>query len=289
MKRLFMTFAAMLLVSVSAMAQSGNNEPLKGDGTVDVARINKNVEEHYFYLGTIKPTAENYKIIPGSVTSYTFIDQAMGTTASVEAGQTLYLLCPAEWIARINVVVEDNSGETISFSEDIDDTTISGYVIRKTQVWNEPSTITLKIYNYFIGVVPITPIIKTDYSLSDLNEYMESRPTTLITSDLIPDEIMTIWIYPESWGKPTSMMYLGIESKGGFIWDDPTITSKPEGYYVVTCYGNAATYTVTWPGTGISLTPALSKGEEAIYNVSGQRMSKPQKGIYIKDGKKFVK
>jgi hypothetical protein len=42
-------------------------------------------------------------------------------------------------------------------------------------------------------------------------------------------------------------------------------------------------------GTGISLTPALSKGEEAIYNVSGQRLSKPQRGIYIKDGKKFVK
>ncbi len=282
MKRLFMTFAAMLLVSVSAMAQSGNNEPLKGD----VARINKNVEEHYFYLGTIKPTAENYKIIPGSVTSYTFIDEAMGTTASVEAGQTLYLLCPAEWIARINVVVEDNSGETINFSEDIDDTTISGYVIRKTHVWNEPSTITLKIYNYFIGVVPVT---KTDFTLSDLNEYMESRPTTLITSNITLDETMTIWIYPESWGKPTSMMYLGIESKGAFGWNDVTITSKPEGYYVVTCYSDAGTYTVTWLGTGISLTPALSKGEGAIYNVSGQRLSKPQKGIYIKDGKKFVK
>ena len=43
MKRLFMTFAAMLLVSVSVFAQSGNNEPLKGDvngdGVVDVADI----------------------------------------------------------------------------------------------------------------------------------------------------------------------------------------------------------------------------------------------------------
>ena len=41
--------------------------------------------------------------------------------------------------------------------------------------------------------------------------------------------------------------------------------------------------------TGISLTPALSKGEGAIYNVSGQRLSKPQKGIYIKDGKKIMR
>ena len=40
--------------------------------------------------------------------------------------------------------------------------------------------------------------------------------------------------------------------------------------------------------TGISLTPAISKGEGAIYNVSGQRLDKMQKGINIKDGKKII-
>jgi surface protein len=36
-----------------------------------------------------------------------------------------------------------------------------------------------------------------------------------------------------------------------------------------------------------SLTPALSKGEGAIYNLSGQRVNKPvQKGLYIINGKK---
>ena len=41
--------------------------------------------------------------------------------------------------------------------------------------------------------------------------------------------------------------------------------------------------------TGIeSLTPALSEGEEAIYNVAGQRMSKMQKGINIVNGKKVL-
>ena len=99
-----MTFAAMLLMSVSAFAQS--DEPLRGDvngdGKVDVADITavigiiKNVQEHYFYLGTIKPTAENYKIIPGATTSYTSFDEVVGTTISVDAGQTLYMLCPAE-------------------------------------------------------------------------------------------------------------------------------------------------------------------------------------------------
>jgi len=41
--------------------------------------------------------------------------------------------------------------------------------------------------------------------------------------------------------------------------------------------------------TGIdSLTPTLSEGEGAIYNVAGQRMSKMQKGINIVNGKKIM-
>lgn len=39
---------------------------------------------------------------------------------------------------------------------------------------------------------------------------------------------------------------------------------------------------------GISLTPALSEGEEAIYNVAGQRLNKMQKGINIVNGKKVL-
>ena len=42
--------------------------------------------------------------------------------------------------------------------------------------------------------------------------------------------------------------------------------------------------------TGIdSLTPALSEGEGAIYNIAGQRLSKTQKGINIVNGKKVLK
>lgn len=39
---------------------------------------------------------------------------------------------------------------------------------------------------------------------------------------------------------------------------------------------------------GISLTPALSRGEGAIYNIAGQRVSKMQKGINIVNGKKIA-
>ena len=153
-KKLFMLLAAVLLGSVSAFAQSGNNSPLvgdvNGDSKVDVAditaviKIIKNTQEHYFYLGTIEPTAENYKIIPGATTSYTSFDETVGTTVSVDAGQMLYMLCPAEWVKGKTVTLEDNSGETLNFSEDIDYTTISGYAIYKTQVLNDAKDVTLK-------------------------------------------------------------------------------------------------------------------------------------------------
>ena len=38
----------------------------------------------------------------------------------------------------------------------------------------------------------------------------------------------------------------------------------------------------------ISLTPAISKGEGTIYNLAGQRLSKPQHGMNIIDGKKVM-
>ena len=51
----------------------------------------------------------------------------------------------------------------------------------------------------------------------------------------------------------------------------------------------AVTYIDTDIIDGISLTPALSEGEGAIYNLAGQRLSKMQKGINIVGGKKVLK
>ena len=77
MKRLFMTFAAVLLVSVSAFAQSGNNNPLNGDvngdGVVDVADITAIIDiiknnstpqvTYYYYAGWTRPTVDNVETI----------------------------------------------------------------------------------------------------------------------------------------------------------------------------------------------------------------------------------
>ena len=158
-KKFFMLLAAMLLGSVSAFAQGGNNNPAKGDvnedGIVDVADINAILKimrdgggpvtvGGYFYLGTTKPTAANYKTLPGVVTSFTSIDDAAGTTASVAAGETLYMLCPAAWMDGKTVELEDNSENKFSFLDEKDEATISGYVIYKTQVWNAPNDVVLK-------------------------------------------------------------------------------------------------------------------------------------------------
>ena len=40
--------------------------------------------------------------------------------------------------------------------------------------------------------------------------------------------------------------------------------------------------------TGISLTQALSEGEGVCYDLSGRRVAKPAKGLYIVNGKKIV-
>lgn len=83
-KKLFMLLAAVLLGSLGAFAQSGNNDPLKGDvnedGTVDVADITAVIKimkenatpqtTYYWYIGTTQPTVENYKTIATEVSSY---------------------------------------------------------------------------------------------------------------------------------------------------------------------------------------------------------------------------
>ena len=58
------------------------------------------------------------------------------------------------------------------------------------------------------------------------------------------------------------------------------VTPAREGFVVGTESGD--------PDGIKSLTPALSEGEGAIYNMAGQRVSKAQKGIYVVDGKKVA-
>lgn len=150
-----MSLAAVLL-SLGAFAQNG--ETLKGDvngdGKVDVEDVTSVVDiilsgktYGYFYFGTTEPTAENFTSLPGAVASYTSIGESVGATVSVDNGETLYMLCPAAWMKGKHVEVEDGEGNSYDFVEDTDAGFISGYVIYKTQAFNEVTDAILRFNN----------------------------------------------------------------------------------------------------------------------------------------------
>ena len=217
-QKILMLLAAVLLSCASTFAQSGNNGALKGDmngdGRVDVADITAIVdivmkgEAGYFYLGTTQPKAENYQTIPGVVASYMSIGEALGTTASVAAGETLYMLCPAGWMKGENVIIEDEDGNSVSFSDDVDNVTISGYAIYKTQTWNDAATIMLKAstYDYYFGQATEDQIQNQSYINSLINN-MSGKPTQLDIK-----EGFNILIVPKTWGLPT------IKDPAGFLF-----------------------------------------------------------------------
>ncbi|MBO4840857.1 MAG: hypothetical protein J5524_07145 [Bacteroidaceae bacterium] len=69
-----------------------------------------------------------------------------------------------------------------------------------------------------------------------------------------------------------------------------TTIAAGKGYLVITGADVKAFYPFAEEETAInSLTPALSEGNGAIYNVAGQRVSKLQKGINIVGGKKVLR
>ena len=112
------------------------------DGTVNLD-IDK-YKESYFYLGTSQPTLSNYKTLPGVVWLYT--SSIPVTTTIVHAGETLYMLCPANSITE-KVRIKDEYGNLYYFLDLIDVETIPGHTIYKTQIWSKTTKISLDFYN----------------------------------------------------------------------------------------------------------------------------------------------
>ena len=160
MKKVFTVLTALLLTSIGAFAQS--NVTLKGDvngdGQVNMLDVTATVDiilksegtPGFFYLGTTRPTAENYQSLVGVSASYTSIAEAAEGTASISVAddETVYLLCPAAWVAGKSVELLGESGETISFIDEKDGITISGYVIYKTSALNGENSVGLKTSAY---------------------------------------------------------------------------------------------------------------------------------------------
>jgi len=159
--RIFAFLVAILLLNVTVSAQ--NVKPLKGDvngdGQVNVSDVITTLDlilsgntYGYFYLGTTQPTADNYQSLLDVVSSYTSIDEALGTTVTIDAGETLYMLCPAGWMDDIRVKAEDESGNSIFFLDEKDELAVSGYAIYSTDVLTERKTVVLKSLDNIIRV-----------------------------------------------------------------------------------------------------------------------------------------
>ncbi len=96
--------------------------------------------------------------------------------------------------------------------------------------------------NYYIGRSQ-----KEVFTLSDLDQYVAEKPKE-ITLPGGDNTSWAVWIYPESWGKPTKAIsnLSGWNELSSFTYN--TELTFPEGY--TGCYAliNSDTvYTLTWP------------------------------------------
>jgi len=123
-KKLLLSITAMLLMCVSAFAQSGET-PLKGDvnedGTVDVADINAIIKimkdaggtsgetTYYFSIGTTAPTASNYTTINGATTTIPTTIRYSSTERNYH-----YILIPSN---KTITIVDDSINAPINITE----------------------------------------------------------------------------------------------------------------------------------------------------------------------------
>lgn len=161
MKRFLLTFAAMLLVSVGAFAQSGET-PLKGDvnedGVVDVADINAVIAimkngggtgegtKYYWYVGQTDPSTMNtispivtdnsspgWRLIGSTIGSYTFSSPLYNSEANpIVSSPSAYL----NWY----VAVPSTSSLGIYDSDDVNEVTAAN--------WTTESKITIGNVTY---------------------------------------------------------------------------------------------------------------------------------------------
>lgn len=95
--------------------------------------------------------------------------------------------------------------------------------------------------NYYIGRTN-----KVVFTLDDLDQYVAERPNEITLPGGDNSSTWAVWIYPESWGKPTKAVsnHSMMDEISSFIYEELTI---PEGY--IGCYslpGDDDTYTLEW-------------------------------------------
>lgn len=127
--------------------------------------------------------------------------------------------------------------------------------------------VTATVYKYYAGVTD-----KVSFTESDLNQTTTTKPTTL-SFGAAPSGTNNYqtFVYPSSWGKPTSMMAGGLDGKDGWFWGEQAgMESLPSGYTAAVHQGGAVTYIVTWPETfyfSFGITPITENNYTTANNV----------------------
>ena len=184
----FMLLAAMLLSSISAFAQSGNSEPLKGDlngdGKVDMADVTVLIDiilgrsgtepvnppeepTYYWYVGPTTPTAVDTNDIKTSASEIGW-HLIEGTPTSIHVGE-LYNPTKVNWVVLIPTrynITKISNGEDVTDLYTVSIITIDGEVIKpaldKKQKENGLPVIAMSVNKKIITGIAIIniPIIK---------------------------------------------------------------------------------------------------------------------------------
>ena len=242
-KKFFMLLAAVLL-SASAMAQSGNNQPLNGDvngdGTVDVAdmvgviKIMKDgggavgEKQAYWYAGTNggnAVTADNFTDVATKIAE-SEIPQTGTVTAS---GQYVYIVLPE---TRHLESLNDEGGSAVEFTC----TDVMGYHIYRTVgAINTKLNYTIEETTYYLYVGHVTneQFENPDSLASIITTYGTATSDTTGPSTLtIPTTTgdVLVYIYPTIWDTPNIVDHTGYGT-GDMSYEEVELT-PPSGYNV---------------------------------------------------------
>ena len=95
--------------------------------------------------------------------------------------------------------------------------------------------------NYFLGATA-----KDSFEISDLNEYVASKPSSITVPNTVEPDKWTAWIYPKSWGRPTSAIssLSNAEEVQSFNYDELGVPPGYIGMWVDST--SECTYALTW-------------------------------------------
>ena len=112
------------VINLIVLSEYDEKADVNKDGTVNGTDIQEIIniivngeapDKDYFYMGTIEPTGENYRSLPGLVSDYTSLSDAAGIQIQANAGDTIYIFLPEKWMDGKSIALENEKGDTIRF------------------------------------------------------------------------------------------------------------------------------------------------------------------------------